>query len=237
MTPPARALVLFDLDGTLIDSEPGITASLGYAFAQVGAQLPAPEVLRSWIGPPFWQTFPSVLGDDHARIQAAIDHYRVRFEDVGWSEHAVYPGVAELIAALAGAQRRLAIVTTKPQRQAQKIIDNLAFGDAFARVYGPDIKGRHCVKAEMIAQALFDFGAHADATAMIGDRCFDMHGATANGVRALGVGWGFGSHEELQAAGAEAIAADARELGDLLLRQAAHLRSQDGIAKHTKKNI
>ena len=81
-----RRLVLFDLDGTLIDSEPGITACLAHAFERIGAELPARAVLRSWIGPPFRQTFPSVLGDDEARIVAAIDHYRDRFEDVGWAE-------------------------------------------------------------------------------------------------------------------------------------------------------
>ena len=80
------ALILFDLDGTLIDSEPGITATLAHAFAKIGAELPPPDVLRTWIGPPFWQTFPSVLGDDHARIEAAIGHYRARFEQDGWSE-------------------------------------------------------------------------------------------------------------------------------------------------------
>jgi phosphoglycolate phosphatase len=217
MSPSVRELVLFDLDGTLIDSEPGITASIDYAFAKVGAQPPERAVLRTWIGPPFWQTFPSVLGDDHARVEAAIDHYRVRFEDIGWSEHAVYPGIAELIGALADSRRPLAIVTTKPQPQAQKIIDHLAFGAAFAKVYGPDIKGRHCAKAEMIAQALLDFGAQPQHTTMIGDRHFDIDGARANDVRALGVGWGFGSREELLGAGAEAIAADAQELRNLLL--------------------
>ena len=211
------SLILFDLDGTLIDSEPGITATLRYAFAQIGAELPPPDVLRSWIGPPFWQSFPSVLGDDPTRIEAAIEHYRVRFEQVGWSEHAVYSGIAELIAELMREQRTLAIVTTKPQSQAQTIIDHLPFGAAFMRVYGPDINGRHCAKADMIAQALSDLGVQAEDAVMIGDRHFDIEGARANGVRALGVGWGFGSREELQAAGAEVVATDAWELRRILL--------------------
>jgi phosphoglycolate phosphatase len=210
------ALILFDLDGTLIDSEPGITATLAHAFAKIGAELPPPDVLRTWIGPPFWQTFPSVLGDDHARIEAAIGHYRARFEQDGWSAHTVYPGIAQLVAALADAGATLAIVTTKPQHQAQKIINHLPFGGAFSRVYGPDISGRHCEKAAMIAQALLDFATDAKDAVMIGDRHFDIEGARANGVRALGVGWGFGSRDELVAAGAEAIAVDAPALHEML---------------------
>jgi len=212
----APHLVLFDLDGTLIDSEPGITASLDYAFAQIGAELPPREVLRTWIGPPFRQTFPSVLGDDEARIEAAIGHYRTRFEDIGWSEHAVYDGIAELVASIAARGHVLAIVTTKPQAQAQRIIDHLPFGAAFARVYGPDAHHAHCAKAEMIAQALTDFGAQPQHSVMIGDRYFDIEGARANAVAGLGVAWGFGSVEELRAAGAHAIAHAPEELSTLV---------------------
>ena len=216
MAQAARKLILFDLDGTLIDSEPGICASLAYAFAQIGAVLPDRALLRTWIGPPFWQTFPSVLGDDAVRIDAAIGHYRVRFEEVGWSDHQIYPGISALVGGLVDEGHTLAIVTTKPQSQAQKIADHFPFGAAFKRVYGPDISGRHCAKAEMIAQALEDFSMPVGDAVMIGDRHFDIEGARANGVRALGVGWGFGSHEELALAGAETIAATPAELAALL---------------------
>jgi phosphoglycolate phosphatase len=202
----ARRLVLFDLDGTLIDSEVGIVASLAHAFERIGATLPPREVLRTWIGPPFRQTFPSVLGDDEERIVAAIDHYRDRFESVGWSEHAVYDGIAELIGALAARGDALAIVTTKPVGQARRIVDHMPFGAAFARVYGPEDRHAHRPKSEMIAQALTDFGVAAAGTTMIGDRHFDMEGAHANGVRAIGVAWGFGSIDELRDAGADVIA-------------------------------
>jgi phosphoglycolate phosphatase len=211
-------LVLFDLDGTLIDSEPGITACLAHAFERIGAPLPAREVLRTWIGPPFRQTFPSVLGDDEARIVAAIDHYRDRFEEIGWSEHAVYDGIPELIASIAARGDALAVVTTKPESQARLIVDHFPFGGAFARVYGPSDRHSHRSKTAMIAEALADFGARAEHATMIGDRHFDIEGARANDVRGLGVAWGFGSREELRNAGAHAIAERPADLAPLIHR-------------------
>ncbi len=209
-------LVLFDLDGTLIDSAPGIFATLAHAFAAVGAELPPHDVLRGWIGPPFRQTFPTVLGEDEARIEAAIEHYRLRFEQSGWRQHAVYPGVEALVGALARAAVPLAIVTTKPQHQAERILAHLPFGAAFTRVYGADIASHHCAKAAMIGQAIADFGVRAEDATMVGDRHFDIAGARVNDVRALGVAWGFGSREELETAGAQAIAQDPAELAGLL---------------------
>jgi phosphoglycolate phosphatase len=214
--PAQRRLVLFDLDGTLIDSEPGITACLAHAFERIGAPLPAREVLRTWIGPPFRQTFPSVLGDDEARIVAAIDHYRDRFEEIGWTEHAVYEGIPELIATIAARGDALAVVTTKPESQARLIVDHFPFGHAFSRVYGPLDRHTHRSKAEMIADALADFDASAEHTTMIGDRAFDIEGARANDVRGIGVAWGFGSLEELRGAGAHAIADRPSDLVALL---------------------
>ena len=198
-------LVLFDLDGTLIDSETGILDSMRHAFAQMGVESPAREVLRTWIGPPLRSTFPSVLGEDHERIETAVEHYRTRFDAIGWSEHETYPGMADVVEALAARGDRLAIVTTKLQVQAERIVAHLPFGARFERVYGPEAGSRHSEKTAMIAQALRDFGIAAEQATMIGDRRFDIEGAIANRVRAIGVSWGFGSVDELRAARADAI--------------------------------
>jgi phosphoglycolate phosphatase len=198
-------LVLFDLDGTLIDSEVGIVGSMQHAFAEMGVDAPAREVLRTWIGPPLRVTFPLALGDDAERIEQAVEHYRTRFDSIGWSEHEVYPGMADLVAALAARGDRLAIVTTKLQVQAERIVAHLPFGAHFERVYGPQPGSRASEKTAMIAQALVDFGAAPGSTVMIGDRRFDIEGAVANAVRAVGVTWGFGSRDELVEAGADAI--------------------------------
>jgi phosphoglycolate phosphatase len=209
-------LALFDLDGTLIDSERGIAGSMRHAFAAMGHESPPRETLRSWIGPPLRQTFPHVVGDDHDRIEQAVAHYRERFDTLGWAEHDVYAGIEDVVRAVHATRCALAIVTTKVLPQASRIVAHLPFGDCFARIYGPGLDGRHCEKSDMIATALRDFGIAAAEAVMIGDRHFDIEGARANGVRAIGVRWGFGSIDELREAGADALAESPGHLAALL---------------------
>lgn len=213
-------LVLFDLDGTLIHSEAGIVGSLRHAFERLGHAAPPLEELRRWIGPPLRQSFPRVLGDDPALTEQAVQHYRERFDSKGWAEHEVYAGIAELIETLAAQGRTLAIVTTKMHSQASKIVQHLSFGAHFRAIYAPSSDSSHSEKAQMIAQALSDFGVAPEAAAMIGDRHFDIEGARSNGVRGIGVSWGFGSREELIAAGAAAIAERPADLAGLVQRAA-----------------
>jgi len=208
---PAR-LVLFDLDGTLIDSETGIVASTEYALAKLGAAIPPRAVLRTWIGPPLRATFPTVLGDDPQVIERAVALYRERFADVGWREHAVYPGIAQTVDALVVGGATLAVVTSKPDLYAGRIVASLPFGHRFDRVYSVHAGSAHSEKAEMIAEALADFAIAPQHAVMIGDRHFDIAGARANGVRGIGAAWGFGSVDELNAAGAHAIAHAPQEL-------------------------
>jgi phosphoglycolate phosphatase len=207
-------LCLFDLDGTLIDSEPGITACIRHALAKL--TVPEPADLRSWIGPPLRHSFAPLLDNDTARIEAAVDYYHERFATLGWREHAIYPGIADMIAGLHAAGHRLAVVTSKPQQHAAPIIEALPFGSHFETLYGPDPSSPHSEKASMIADALADFGAAPQDTVMIGDRRFDIEGAVANGVAGIGVLWGFGSREELEEAGAHAVIAHPGHLSALL---------------------
>ncbi|MGE7139579.1 HAD hydrolase-like protein [Luteibacter sp. NPDC031894] len=195
-------LVLFDLDGTLIDSEIGILAGVRHSLASVGAEAPDDTTLRSWIGPPLRVSFGAVLNGDSERVEAAVVAYSQRFREIGWSEHTVYDGVADMVASLADAGHRLAVVTSKTRAHAEPILAHLPFGHLFERLYAPPPSTAHSEKAEMIAAALADFGQSADDTIMVGDRLFDMEGAVANGVRGVGVLWGFGDRKELEGAGA-----------------------------------
>lgn len=208
-------LILFDLDGTVIDSETGIVASMQYAFEQMGVPAPPVERLREWIGPPLRVTFPHAFGTPE-RVDAAVAHYLHRFASIGWSEYVPYAGIEEVVRSLTARGYQLGVVTAKILPHARRIVDHLPFGDCFSRVYGPAADGPSSAKQQMIAQALRDFDVSAADTVMIGDRLYDMEGARANDVRALGAGWGFGSPAELLGAGAERVVASPRELLDLL---------------------
>ena len=216
-------LCLFDLDGTLIDSELGIFSCIRHALVQMQVPAPAPEALRDWIGPPLHQGFAALMDNDAAKVTAAIGHYHDRFTAIGWREHAVYPGLAPLIEGLQAAGHQLAVVTSKPRLHALPIVESLPFGAAFQHVYGPEPGNPHCEKASMIAAALADFQTAPQHAVMIGDRRFDIEGAVANRVRGFGVLWGFGSREELTLAGATAIANDPGELTGFINEAAAAL--------------
>jgi phosphoglycolate phosphatase len=209
-------LCLFDLDGTLIDSQLGILGCVRHALTRMQVALPPSAALRAWIGPPLHTSFAPLLDHDEQRISTAIAHYHERFQAEGWREYTAYPGLAAMIDCLHAAGHELAVVTSKPRAHAAPIVASLPFADAFSRLYGPEPGARHSEKAAMIAQALADYDASPVHTVMIGDRRFDIEGAVANDVRGIGVLWGFGDRAELEQAGASAIAETPKALADLL---------------------
>jgi phosphoglycolate phosphatase len=192
------AVLLFDLDGTLIDSAVGITRCVAHALENLGEAVPSEQELRPWIGPPLRDSFRPLLNDE-ARVEAAVSLYRERFEDVGWAEHEVYPDVGEAIWTLAEAGHRLAVVTAKNEPHARRIVAHLPFGALFEAVIGADREGRRNHKPELIGEALHRLQTVAGSCWMIGDRWMDIAGAHQHGMRSVGVLWGFGDREELEA--------------------------------------
>nr|WP_221195415.1 HAD hydrolase-like protein [Luteibacter sp. Sphag1AF] len=200
------------MDGTLIDSEEGIFAGVRHSLSVVGGPAIDNESLRAWVGPPLRYSFAQVLDNDAERIELAIDAYSQRFQQIGWSEHRVYDGIPETMAELVAAGHTLAIVTSKVRPHAEVIAKHLPFGHLFTRLYAPGPETTRSEKADMIAQALADFGSVPTDAVMVGDRRFDIEGAVENNVRGIGVLWGFGSREELNDAGAASIASTPAEL-------------------------
>ena len=197
--------VLLDLDGTLIDSRPGIAASCAAALQALG-HTPDPAFdITPLIGPPLPQVIARLLaryGDD--RVEAGMTAYRAHYGETGLFMATVYPGIADAVRRLSQ-QARCIVVTSKRKDFAARIVQALDFADAISGVYGTELDGSLDDKALLIAAVLRHERLDAAATIMVGDRSHDMIGARANGLRAVGVLWGYGSRDELEAAGANAV--------------------------------
>ena len=207
--------IVFDLDGTLIDSAVGITRSIAYALEKVG-HAPLPEAqLLGWIGPALRTSFAPLFGDA-PRVEQAVALYRERFEALGWQEHVIYAGIGEVVQALHVAGHRLAVVTAKNEPHARRIVEHLPFGGCFEDIVGATEDGSRSHKPELIAEALRRLSLSPARCRMIGDRHMDIESARHHGMRNVGVLWGFGGREELHAAGADVLAATPLELQGLL---------------------
>ena len=210
--PASADTLLFDLDGTLTDSRPGILASIRHALAAMDADdAQDDEALRRCLGPPLRESFASLLATgDGAVIDRAIAHYRERFADIGWRENSVYDGIVDALAALAARGHRMLVCTSKPLVYASRIVEHFGLAGWFSGIRGPGLDGALDDKRDLLALLLREEHLDPAHTAMIGDRHHDLRAARANGTRAVGVLWGYGSREELAAA-------------DLLVASPAHL--------------
>ncbi len=207
--------ILFDLDGTLTDSEPGIVNSVKYALERFGMEA-EPGLLRSFIGPPLYDSFRGALGMSDADAKRAVDIYREYFRDRGIFENAPYPGVPDMLARLREAGGRLVVATSKPEVFALRIAEHFGFSDSLEAVCGADLEGGRSSKTEVIRYALEARKAAPEATVMVGDRKYDILGAHEVGLDSVGVLYGYGSREELIEAGAGRLAASVGELESLL---------------------
>jgi phosphoglycolate phosphatase len=205
--------VFFDLDGTLTDPKDGILRCIRYALEQLGRDCPPDEQLTAFIGPPLVDSFRSLIGD--ADAPAALKYYRERFSASGWRENRPYDGIAEVLAGLQGRGDLLYLATSKPRVFAERILSHFGFAGYFAGIFGAELDGTHGDKCELLHYAK-DITGTGNSAVMVGDRKFDMLGGRANGMRTLGVGWGFGTRDELEAAGADRIVWHPEGLPDAL---------------------
>jgi len=213
MLPRMSAHIYFDLDGTLTDPYEGITKCILYALDELGFPHPDDDYLYSCIGPPLWDTFPELGGEELTR--RAVDLYRERFVDVGWKENKPYEGIHDALEKVAAAGHTLFVATAKPHMHAARIIEHFGMGDFIHNVYGSELDGTRATKTDLLRFAV-EKNPGADARIMIGDRRHDLAGAIANDLTPVGVAWGYGSLEELEAAGAAAIAHSPAELVDIV---------------------
>ena len=199
--------IYFDLDGTLTDPKPGITRSIRYALERLDHHtIPTEDELTWCIGPPLRASFVTLLGADHS-ADRAVALYRERFSDVGLYENGVYDGIGEVLTALCASGHRLFVATSKPHVFAERIIDHFGLRGHFERVFGSELDGTRVDKSHLLEYALKEASVDPARTVMIGDRSHDMAGAKNNGMKGIGVLYGYGSRDELLGAGARHVCA------------------------------
>jgi len=204
--------ILFDLDGTVVDSQPGILASCRAALRALGHE-PGDLDVGALIGPPLEEVLAKVLGrfgDD--RVDEAVAAYRRHYGTTGLKETTVYPGLGEALDQLLALEARLFIATSKRTVFAETILAGLGLIDRFAGVHGSEPGGALDRKADLIGALMRRHDLSARRCLMVGDRRQDVEGARANGVPTVGVLWGYGDRAELESAGAAHLVARPHEL-------------------------
>jgi phosphoglycolate phosphatase len=201
----------FDLDGTLTDPKSGITRCIQYALERLGFPVPPQDDLVWCIGPPLHASMKRFVGTDEL-AHCAVELYRERFRDVGLYENEAYAGIEETLAKVAAGGRRLFVATSKPKVYADRIVEHFCLGGLFEHVFGSELDGTRTDKADLLAYALSEAKVDPARAIMIGDRSHDIVGARKNGMKAIGVLYGYGSVAELMEAGADHLCAAHPEL-------------------------
>jgi phosphoglycolate phosphatase len=228
-------LVLWDLDGTLVDSGVGIKNSLRYAIKALGLKQPDEQTLNLFIGPPLRESFVQYLGLSPVQADQALAFYRQYYINHGLYECEPYPGLKQTLATLQEAGKCLTVATSKPWIFAHRVLAHHGLRRNFDTVFGCYRDGRLDTKSQVIQSVLAHYqgvdrlpkgrllyGALQQPLVpefrplMIGDRFYDVQGAATHQVPTLGVSFGYGSTEELLNSGAIGVAHNLAQIEYLL---------------------
>ncbi len=208
--------LLFDFDGTIGNSLPSVGGAFLETLKRYGFDNLTLEDMRKCIGPPLQYSFSHFFGLDEKECEEAIATYReyhAKFAHL----NKPFDGIEDALHTLRNRGFRLAVATTKRESSAVSLLDRFGLLPLFDLVAG-EAEGRRSEKSEVVQYALTALGSAPEDALMIGDRLYDVEGAAAAGVKTLGVLWGFGTREELMAAGAVATVTTPAELTDYLTR-------------------
>ena len=209
--------LIFDLDGTLTDSKPGILGCLREVME--ARKMSGYGPLDRFIGPPVEEWAAELLPHGSAEDHAALARdYRACYDRVGWSNNSVYPGVAEMLAELQHEGFPLYVCTSKHEHFAVRILESFGIAQYFNAIYGDRIDYASHSKSDLLALILSRHAIDSASVWMVGDRSFDIEAAHNNGVRCLAAAWGYGSPEELVQA--DAVAATPADVMEIVRAQA-----------------
>ena len=209
--------LLFDLDGTLVDSGEGIMKCAQYSLAHFGIEVADLQTLRPFVGPPLEDSYKVLYGFSDKDAMKAVEIYRERYFAKGWLEQHLYDGVVEFLEELRHRGYVMGIATSKMQIQADKVTSEFGLRHFFDFIAGRDDKGILHTKADVINGARASQGIEdRSKILMIGDRKFDVQGAKECGIDSMGVLYGYGDREEFENAGATYICRDFEKILSLL---------------------
>jgi phosphoglycolate phosphatase len=211
----SQPTVLFDLDGTVWDSLPGILRSLAHTLATLGIDVPSDEELAGDIGPPLADMLAG-RGVPDSQVDEAVLIYRDRYRRLGEFECRVYDGAIDLLVDLRSRRRALGTATSKGVEPTHRMLAHFDLDHRFDAVAAAPMMGTHR-KADVIAESLALLGSPDLATVtMVGDRYYDIEGGRSHGLRTVGVTWGYGTADELRRAGADVIVDTFAQLAEVL---------------------
>jgi len=211
--------ILIDMDGVVCDSARGILSSLKYSLEQLGIETPDLETLRPFLGPPIRVSYNKIFNLEGEKLELAVAKYRERYIPVGMFENDLYPGIYELLRDLKSDGRIIGLATGKVHDQATQILKHFGLLEYFDFVAGCELDGTRSFKHEIIDYALENLDAtdKKDSAVMIGDRYHDIVGAAKVNVASVGVLYGYGTREELEAHNPNYIAESVAQLRELLM--------------------
>lgn len=210
--------ILFDLDGTLLDTGRGIVKSIQYALKSVGIDIEDLKSLEKHIGPPLKEGFEAFYGFDHEKSEMAVSKFRERYKEIGLLETIPYEGIEECLKALSQQEVKLYVATSKPEVIAKEFLEHFGLSSFFIDICGSTFDHTISTKADVIRYLMEKNNLSIiDDITMVGDREQDVLGANEVGIPSIGVLYGFGSRHELQAAGANYIAKTPEEVVQVIL--------------------
>ncbi len=217
MSRPPYQTVIFDLDGTLAQSDPGIFECVTAALQRMGKPVPPPAILRKFIGPPLCVSFTQFCGMTAEEADQCTTYYRECYLQSGIYNNSLFPSILPLLQDLRTAGVQLAVATSKPQPMAAIVLEHLQIAPLLTAMAGASLDERKSDKAKLINTVLHQCNTTPDQAVMIGDTHFDAAGAKQAGTAFIGVLYGYGYREELTAHGATQFAAKPQALRPLLL--------------------
>lgn len=210
--------VIFDFDGTFIDSGKGIRNCVQYALEKHDIPVGDKEKLDYFIGPPLNVGFSDMYGASQEQCVTLIADYRDRYERIGVYEAQLYDGMVELVKMLKESGVKVGVASSKPTYFINKILEHINLTDLFDTVVGTQLDNHNADKTVLINTALENLQITDKSSAiMVGDRKYDVGGAKGAGVLSVGVLYGYGSKAELEEAGADFLAQNVTQLGKILL--------------------